>query len=247
MQDLSSTRSCDAVPSGTRPAPAPPSAPCARATSSPLRCASAQIETLKEAASKGIGLRVLRGQRSASCYTSDFSPAGIDRLVNDALAMARYTSEDPAHGLPEPESMGQAPGDLKLYCNDVDSLSVEERIDLARRGERSAFDTDPRIRNSDGANFEAASGHRIFANSCGFVGEYRRSYCSLSVVPIAEDERRGHAARLLVLGLAQPGRPRKPGRDRSHGGRTRPPPAERAQDRDPPRPGDLRSPLPPRG
>jgi PmbA protein len=44
-----------------------------------------------------------------------------------------------------------------------------------------------RITNSDGASFDAATGRKMLANSLGFVGEYKRSYCSISAVPIAQD------------------------------------------------------------
>ncbi len=144
-----------------------------------------EVETLKQAASKGLGVRALVGDRSASSYTSDFSSEGIGRLLRHALTMAGYTSEDPLNGLPEPEVLGQTAGDLKLYWEDVEALPVEQRIEVARRGERAARGADPRIRNSEGACFEAATGRRILANSRGFLGQYRRSYCSLSVVPIA--------------------------------------------------------------
>jgi PmbA protein len=68
-------------------------------------------------------------------------------------------------------------------------LPGAERIDYARRAEKAALDADPRIKNSDGGSFDAATGRKILANSHGFVGEYRRSYCSVSAVPIAQDER----------------------------------------------------------
>src|SRR5208283_5708500 len=57
-----------------------------------------QIEKLKEAASKALGLRILLGARSASSFSSDFSAASLDRLVERTLAMALVTSEDPANG-----------------------------------------------------------------------------------------------------------------------------------------------------
>src|SRR5205814_10672317 len=41
---------------------------------------------------------------------------------------------------------------------------------------------------SDGGSFDAATGHKVLANSHGFVGEYRRSYCSVAAVPIAQSE-----------------------------------------------------------
>ena len=67
------------------------------------------------------------------------------------------------------------PVDLDLFHPDVYSLSGEERIQYARRAEKAALDYDPRIQNSEGGSFDAATGHKILANSHGFVGEYRRS------------------------------------------------------------------------
>ncbi|MBI3698640.1 MAG: TldD/PmbA family protein [Acidobacteria bacterium] len=144
-----------------------------------------EVESLKEAGSKAIGLRVLIGRRSGSSYTSDFSPGGLDRLVDSAVALARITSEDPSAGLPEPEELGAAGEELGLYYEDVAGLSADDKIALARRAERAALDADPRITNSEGGAFNSAWSRRALANSRGFQGEYRRSSCSLSVVPVA--------------------------------------------------------------
>src|ERR1035438_2916472 len=65
-----------------------------------------EVETLKEAGSKAMGLRVLMGYRSGGSYTSDFSSTGIDRLVESAVAIARLTSEDPFAGLPDAAALG---------------------------------------------------------------------------------------------------------------------------------------------
>jgi len=147
-----------------------------------------QVETLKEAGSRAVGIRVFRGQRSASTYSSDFSRAGLDRMVSSALELAKITSEDPFSGIPEPSQLGSLKGDLDLFSADVYSLPGEERIHYARRAEAAALAVDPRIKNSDGGSFDAATGHKVLANSHGFVGEYRRSYCSISAVPIAQTE-----------------------------------------------------------
>ncbi len=146
-----------------------------------------EIESLKEAASKGLGLRVLAGTRSATSYSSDFSEDSIRRLVERTLEMARVTSEDPASGLPERERLGRHAEDLGLYSEDVRELSTEQRIDFARRAERAALAADPRIKNSEGAWFEASWGTKAYANSLGFSGSYRSSYCGVSVAPIAQD------------------------------------------------------------
>src|SRR5437899_6346409 len=147
-----------------------------------------QVETLKESGSRAIGVRIFFGQRAASTYSSDFSAAGIERMLKSALELAKITSEDPYAGIPEAEKLGSLSGDLDLYHEDVYSLAGAERIDYARRAEKAALDTDPRIKNSEGGSFDAATGRKVLANSHGFVGEYRRSYCSVAAVPIAQSD-----------------------------------------------------------
>ena len=146
-----------------------------------------QVETLKESGSRGLGLRVFLGRRSASASTSDLTPDGIRQLVEGALALARITEEDPFAGLPETSEFGSVAGDLRLYDDDVYSLDGPERIEWARRAEAAALATDPRITNSDGGSFDAATGRKVLANSRGFVGGYRTSYAGVAAAPLAMD------------------------------------------------------------
>jgi PmbA protein len=146
-----------------------------------------ELENLKEAGSRAAGLRILCGKKTGSSYTSDLSPEGIERLVKSALELAEITSEDPHAGLPEPEELGSAEGDLGLYAPEVERLETEYKIDAAKRAEAAALDADPRIVNSEGAGFDTHTGRHVFANSRGFVGEYRTSYCSISAVPVARE------------------------------------------------------------
>jgi len=146
-----------------------------------------EIESLKEAGSRGVGLRILMGKRVGSSYTSDLSGEGIGRLVRSAFEIAEISTEDPHAGLPDAEELGSAAGDLKLYSAAIENLDPARHIDLAKRAEAAAFDTDQRISNSEGASFEAGTGRHVFANSRGFAGEYRASNCSLSASPVARD------------------------------------------------------------
>jgi PmbA protein len=142
-----------------------------------------EIEKLKEAGSRGAGVRVLIGRRVGSSYTSDLSPEGLDRMVASAIELAGLTSEDPSAGLPDASELGSLAGDLKLYSDET--LPPAGRIRLAKECEAAALGADPRIVNSEGASFGAYSGARYFANSLGFSGSYRSSSCSLSVMPVA--------------------------------------------------------------
>src|SRR5580698_9131033 len=90
-----------------------------------------EVETLQESGSRGLGLRVFVGQRSASASTSDLTPDGIAHLVSGAMALAQVTEEDSFAGLPDAADFGRLEGDLHLYFDDVYSLPGAERIALA--------------------------------------------------------------------------------------------------------------------
>jgi PmbA protein len=145
------------------------------------------VETLKESGSRGLGLRVLLGTRTGTASTSDLTPEGIRQLVDGALSLAKLTEEDPFVGLPERDEFGSLAQDLRLYFDDVYSLPGPERIEWARRTESAALSADPRITNSNGGSFDAATGRKVLANSRGFIGSYRTSYAGVSAVPLAVD------------------------------------------------------------
>ena len=92
-------------------------------------------------------------------------------------------------GNPEPAQLGKLEAISIFTTTTSYSLSGADRIDYARRAEKAALDVDPRIMNSEGGTFDAAIGYKVLANSHGFVGDYRRSYCSVSAVPIAQVEK----------------------------------------------------------
>jgi len=144
-----------------------------------------ELETLKEAGSRGVGLRVLIGKRMGGSYTSDLSREGILQMVRSAIDLAGLTSEDPHAGLPEAGELGSLSGDLKLFSDETAGLATEQRIEMAKRAEAAALAVDPRITNSEGASFDSSVSGRVFANSRGFLGSYLASYCSLSAVPVA--------------------------------------------------------------
>ena len=144
-----------------------------------------QVENLKQAGSRGLGIRVLVGQRAGSSRTSDLSSAGIEAMVRSALDLAAITTEDPHAGLPEPGELGQISTDLRLYDPSIERMETDWKIAQALCAEETAFSVDPRIENSEGAGFETHVGTRVFVNSRGFSGSYRTSTCGLSVVPVA--------------------------------------------------------------
>ncbi|MCX8085345.1 MAG: metalloprotease PmbA [Rhodocyclaceae bacterium] len=145
-----------------------------------------EVETIEFNRDKGIGVTVYLGKRRGHASTSDFSPASLKATVEAALSIARFTAEDEAAGLPEPERLAtpeQAALDLDLYH--PWPLSVEQAIELARRCEAAAFAVSPQVTNSEGATVSTHASHFVSANSLGFMGGYPATRHFISCVPIA--------------------------------------------------------------
>ena len=146
-----------------------------------------QIETIEQNKDKGMGVTVYLGEerhtRRGNASTSDFSQQALKDTVEAAYNIARFTAEDDCAGLPDPDSLEMAPRDLQL-CYPW-TISTEEAVELAKRGEAAAFAVDRRVTNSEGASVYAQQSHFISANSRGFVGGYPYSRHTISVAPIA--------------------------------------------------------------
>jgi PmbA protein len=146
-----------------------------------------QVETIEHTRDKGLAVSVYIGTRRGHASTSDFSPAALQEAVAAAYDIARFTAEDEAAGLPDVDTLERHPRDLDLFH--PWDLTTDSAIELARRCEQAAFDTSPRIVNSEGANVYTSSGHFVLANTLGFDAGYAYSRHSLSVAPIARDRK----------------------------------------------------------
>jgi PmbA protein len=142
-----------------------------------------ELENIERNRDKSLGITVYVGQRRGSASTSDFSPQAIERTVQAAFDIARFTAEDPAAGLPDDADIARKHPDLDLFHPwDIGS---EQAAELALRCEAAALDTDARVTNSEGAMVSAQQSHFFSATSRGFRGGYASSRHSLSVAPIA--------------------------------------------------------------
>lgn len=144
-----------------------------------------ELETVERNRDKSLGITVYMGNQRGNASTSDFSRAAIERTVQAAYDIARFTAQDPVAGLPDAEDIApvSAQPDLDLFHPwNIDS---ERAAEIALRCERAAFDTDARITNSEGAGVSAQQSHFFSAHTHGFRGGYASSRHSVSVAPIA--------------------------------------------------------------
>jgi PmbA protein len=144
-----------------------------------------EVETITYNRDKGVSLTVYVGRRRGQASTADFGDASIRATVEKAVAIARYTAEDPCAGLADPERQARRWPELDLFH--PWELSVEQAIELGREAERAALAVDKRITNSDGATVGRGDTEFVYANTLGFLGGYRGSRHHIDCSVIGED------------------------------------------------------------
>lgn len=147
-----------------------------------------QVETLSEATSRAVSVRVFVGQRVARASSSDLSWETLELLTRGAITRARLTSEDPFADLADDSLPCPAAEDLALYDPRLEEVGAQEAIQQARETERIGLGLDPRVKNSSGASFRLSRGATWGANSKGFRGMFRQSGASLSVQLLGQSE-----------------------------------------------------------
>lgn len=152
-----------------------------------VRVRMGETELVEEAGTQSISVRAMKGQRVGTSSTNDLTAAGLRRLVADALELCDLSQEDPYAGLAEPTELATSWPDLELDDPACARVTAAEAIRRARVCEDAARE-DPRITNSEGANFDRTTSGFVMATSGGFRGGYHGSYALVAVSPVAADE-----------------------------------------------------------
>ena len=150
-----------------------------------------ELENVERNRDKSLGVTVYLGQRRGNASTSDFSVGAIQRTVQAAYDIARFTAEDPCAGMPDEADVATNVPELDLFH--PWDISSEQAFDIALHCENAAMATSRKITNSEGAAVSAQQSHFFTAHMRGgernkpgiFSGGYASSRHSLSVSPIA--------------------------------------------------------------
>jgi PmbA protein len=147
-----------------------------------------EVEKLKSSRERRLGLRVFTGQSSANASTAELERDSLDSFIANTVAMARLTAADPWSGLPDPTLHPRDLPELELRDPRHGIVNADEALKFARTAEQAALAVDPRIKNSEGAEFSSGLYQIMFANSQGFSGEYAGTSFSLGAAPIAQSD-----------------------------------------------------------
>ena len=145
-----------------------------------------ELETVEFNRDRGFGITVYFGKRKGSASTSDSSRDGIEKTVAAACNIARFTEEDPHHGLADAALMARVFPNLDL--DHPWTTSVADAQTMAQAAETAARGHDARITNSDGASVGTQRVCRVYGNSNGFLGSHIATRHSVSCGVIAADD-----------------------------------------------------------
>ena len=141
-----------------------------------------KIEKLEQSESREVGLRVFTGKSSAVVATSALTADSLDRVVEQAVAMAKAAPPDPLVGLADTDMLAESFPDLDLAAQDLPG--VEDLKAMALEAEGAALSVKG-VAKSGGAGGSASRRIVALAASNGFLGSYQRTGVSLSVSAIA--------------------------------------------------------------
>lgn len=141
-----------------------------------------EMETVQQAESHGVGVRVMVKGRMAFSSCNDLSEASLEETISSAVQFAANTTPDENNVLPEDKGITEVEG---LYDPQISQVPLEAKIDLAKKAEILAM-TDPRITKSGGARYAEGEGQVFVANSNGLSKNYKASSCSFGVSVVAE-------------------------------------------------------------
>jgi PmbA protein len=139
------------------------------------------VETVKEAATAGIGFRVFVGGRMAFSHSNNMTQAALDDALGRAIAFARTTTADPNNILPDDKGATAIEG---LYDPAITTVPIDRKVELAKTVEKLAM-KDSRITKSAGSRYSESEAEVILANSNGLSKSYRATGCGFGVTVVA--------------------------------------------------------------
>lgn len=143
-----------------------------------------QVETMKLAEDRGLGVRVINDSRMGFAYTSDLNAGVVEDIIRQAIANSQKTTADKHNKLPPP---GEKYPEPDLFDPEIHRATIESKIEMAKTMEQVARDTDKRVTITERSTYFDAEYEVALANSFGFARSYRGAYCGAYTEVVAEE------------------------------------------------------------
>ncbi|MEW6375703.1 MAG: TldD/PmbA family protein [Thermodesulfobacteriota bacterium] len=153
-----------------------------------------KVDTLQASHSWGMAFRILNHRKTGFSYTTfsgpsqtacqDF-PAGLERIIEDAIASAEAISPDPCFDFAP--VFRDPPSPLPIFDDTLEGVSEKTKIERAKCLEEATRSVDPeRIKKVRKASYQEVHSRRTLINSNGLQFTYDSTLTSISVTAVAE-------------------------------------------------------------
>ena len=170
----------------------------ARSTSTSVRAYGGEVESLTQASSAGIGVRVIVDHREGFAYAGTLDEGAVMEALAEARDNAQFGEPDEFNGLAEPD--GVEPADLDLWPAGLEHVPTADKVALALELERATTGRDPRVAGVRVAMFADARGEGAVATSTGIRAWGRAGSCHLAVQALAVEDGETQIASGLSVG-----------------------------------------------
>ncbi len=139
------------------------------------------VDSLTSSLSYGYSLRVIKDNRLGFAYATDIKEK--DSVIKQAIESAGYSDEDSYLGLPWPSE----PAQVEVYDPAIRELKEDDAIRLTGILEKSAYDTDSRVKKVRKASGSFTTTETVIVNSKAVKIRYLSTSCAAQIMAIAED------------------------------------------------------------
>lgn len=148
-----------------------------------------KIDTLESSITNGYCLRIIKDNRLGFSYSTN--PDEINIVAEKAIESSKYAEPDEFLELPSthpspPLSKGVT-GGVKIFDNDIVSLSEKDAIDRVLLIERAASHEDSRIKKVRKASGSFSVNNTYIINSGSVNAHYSSTACSAQLIAIGEE------------------------------------------------------------
>ncbi len=163
-----------------------------------VRAYDGEVESLSEAMSAGVGIRVLRGGRQGFAYAGTLDERVVERTFAEARDNASFATPDEHVDLASPD--GVEPVWLDLVDESLASLSTRDKVEMALDLERRVRKGDSRVRQVPSADYSDVIAEAAVVSSRGIEAFACRSACHLSVSAICGEGLDSHSGSGFTVG-----------------------------------------------
>ena len=154
-------------------------------TRTSVKAYGGEVESLTQASSAGVGIRVVRDGRTGFAWAASLDEAIVAETLEEARANLPFAEPDDHAGLATPD--GVPPAQLDLFRDEVTSTPTGDKVAAALALEAAVRNGHDKIKGVRSATYTDAAGGFAIATNTGIAASGRSTIAYLSALALADD------------------------------------------------------------